>query len=235
MDENETTHDLLAGFLHGLHVLLTTVGTRDEALAAVAAGGLDLIVLDLENRGFDALALTRRLRNEGYVGPIVGMALDSGTDLHSRCVQAGCTGYVVKPITRDDVRGLVTALADEPLLSTLAHDTALAPLIDRFVGTLHARVTRLSHACEAGERGALHEIARDLRAEAGSYGFATISDEAAYLEELLGDQASDAHIRRALRRLMDLCLRARPTPSQGAAMLAADGAVSARPAAGKAS
>lgn len=210
VDDQPATHELFTGFLHGLHAELTRAELPDEALAALVTGGVDLILIDLENSRYDGFGLTRQIRSAGFVGPVVGLAVSRGDELRDRCASAGCTGYLAKPVTRDELRGLLTTLSDRPLVSTLAHDPALAPLIDRFVASLKSRIAGLTLACETGDRRTIERIVRGLRAEAGSYGFEEITEEATYVHDRLIVDAPDGHLAHILRRLTHLCLAARP-------------------------
>jgi len=133
--------------------------------------------------------------------------------VRDRCAAAGCTGYLTKPLLREQLCSLVAALADQPLLSSLAHDPALAPLIDRFVAGLREKVTEMSRASQLSDLSGLARLVQDLRAQAGSYGFEPISEEAALVQALIVTGAPDEQIRPALHGLMDACLRARPATS----------------------
>jgi CheY-like chemotaxis protein len=210
VDAAATTHQLVSSFLHSLRARLTCAVTADEAASAMAGEDFDLVLIDLESESFDAFGLVRQFRGAGYVGPVIGMTVQPGTDLHARCESAGCTGYISKPITRDDVHSLVGSLTHPPLVSPLAQDQALAPLIDGFVAGLRERVAAMSLAGQADDLDTLERIVRDLRAEAGSYGFIPITEEAAYVQALIAASQPREKILRAVRRLMHLCLKARP-------------------------
>lgn len=207
------TQELIAGFLGSENVELRTVAAGEDALAALAGARIDLVLIDLDHPNCDGFALTRELRRDGYVAPIFGMTVQADPQVRDRCTEAGCTGYLVKPVRREQLHALLDSLQDRPLVSPLASDPGLAPLIDRFVAGLRDKVAALSRAGETGDLAALSAHARELRAQAGSYGFDAITDEAAYLQALLAAETPPAQIRHALHRLIDVCLRARPATS----------------------
>ncbi len=204
------TAELIEGFLRAENAQLTCLADIEQAVAAVAGGGLDLVLIDLDQRAADGFALTRRLRSDGYVGPVLAMTVQVTADVRNCCAASGCTGYLSKPLHREPLCDLVRALADQPLVSSLVHDPALAPLIDRFVASLRERVAEMSRASQAEDLAELGRIVRDLRAQAGSYGFESISDEAALVQALCAADAPSAQVQPALHGLMDACLRARP-------------------------
>jgi CheY-like chemotaxis protein len=204
------TTELIAGFLRDENTELTSSAEVEEAVAAVAGGGLDLVLIDLDHGPTGGFALTRRLRSDGYVGPVLAMTVQVTADVRNGCAASGCTGYLSKPLYRAQLCELVRALADQPLVSALAHDPALAPLIDQFVAGLRERVAEMSRASQAGDLAELARLVRDLRAQAGSYGFEPISDEAALVQALCAADTPIAQIQPALHNLLDACLRARP-------------------------
>lgn len=210
------TEELISGFLSTENALLRCVSTGTDAADAAAANGVDLVLIDLDQSSAacsDGLALMRRLRGEGYVGPVLGMTAQVSPELRELCEAAGGTGYLIKPIFREQLRGLVRSLADQPLVSALAGDPAMVPLIDRFVAGLRGKVGEMSRANQCGDMTALARIVRDIRAQAGSYGFETISDEATLVQVLIDLHGSGPEVHRALHRLLDVCLRARPASS----------------------
>ena len=210
VDESPGRHELVAGFLEGLDVDLLGVTTALDAAAEALKHEFDVILLDLESPNFDAFLVTKELRGAGYLGPIVGLAVHTGPTLRARCEAAGCTGYLRKPMTRETLRGLVASIVSEPVVSALAHDVALTPLIDQFVGRLRQQARQLSAAFERGESEAVKRIVRTLQGDAGSYGFDPISEEAEHLQVLLELDAPPAQLRGAVYELIHLCRAARP-------------------------
>ena len=210
VDQLPAMHDLVASFVEPRNVKLSRATTALDAAAAALAGNFDLILLDLENASLDPFSITDELRRAGYLGPIVGLAVETGQLLDDRCRVAGCTGYLQKPLTRQALLALVDSLTQESLFSSLDHDAAMARLINDFVGGLRERAGRLSAAFEAGDLDGVHRLARELRAHAGSYGFETITEEAQQVQALVALEASPARLRSALYDLIHLCLCARP-------------------------
>jgi CheY-like chemotaxis protein len=168
--------------------------------------------MNLDQPGLDPLETCRELRRAGFLGPVIGLAIDAGADLAARCAASGFTGYLVKPVTREALETVLGSLAAEPLVSTLAGDPKAAPLVARYVETLGERARSLAMAVEAGDVPGIHELARELRAAAGSYGFETITEEATRLQVLSADGGDAGLIRPAVYDLVHLCLAARAAP-----------------------
>lgn len=86
----------LALNLHARGYEVQMAGSGAEALRAVAAGRVDLVLLDLDLPDMDGLALLRRLRQASLVSVVVTTARDEQGD--RRAARAlGADGYLAKP------------------------------------------------------------------------------------------------------------------------------------------
>ncbi|MDE2369412.1 MAG: response regulator, partial [Burkholderiales bacterium] len=84
----------------GMQVTLAEDGAR--ALAAMAEGTFDLVLMDCQMPVMDGFEATRRIRAAQPTGarvPIVALTANAMADDRQRCADAGMDGYVTKPIT----------------------------------------------------------------------------------------------------------------------------------------
>jgi CheY-like chemotaxis protein len=212
VDEDPVVRELVQTVLPSVNVDFRCHAAPDNIAALVGEQGdnCDLLLLDLESKAFDAFALIPKIRALGYLGPIVGLAVQTGRALRDRCAAAGCTGYLGKPIVREGLINLLNSIRQEPLLSELVDDEALIPLINEFVAGLRSRARDLSAAVERNDLDALHTLALRLRADAGSYGFPEITTEAEHVQSLVAIEASSDRLHAAVYDLIHLCLVAQP-------------------------
>lgn len=87
-------------------------GDGTEALERVAAGGIDLVVIDIHLPGMDGYELTQQIKwmNPGLFLPVVLMTANNDEELFARGLHDGADDFLAKPITPSLLAAKIEAL-----------------------------------------------------------------------------------------------------------------------------
>lgn len=109
VDDNSINLKLVRVLLQGEGYEVRTATDAEEALEVLADFQPRLIIMDLQLPGMDGLELTRRLRQDHALRDCVVLAVTAyamkGDE--QKALDAGCDGYVPKPIDTRTLPGLV--------------------------------------------------------------------------------------------------------------------------------
>jgi CheY-like chemotaxis protein len=229
VDDSPMARRLTAHLLEPLNVEVVAADSGVAAVREALAAPFDLILMDVEMPQLDGLSAVRLLRKKGYLRPIAAMSCSSAGMDREACLLAGCDDYVPKPPQRERLAALIKRTRPQPLVSALLHEPGMAPLIDEFVLDLLRRSCALEQAYHARDMERLAFLARELRGEAGGFGFDSITTAAHEVEQAIGRGVRLIDLRSHLSGLVRLCLAARPATCAvadqvRAAALPADGA-----------
>ncbi|MDB5444037.1 MAG: sensor histidine kinase/response regulator [Phenylobacterium sp.] len=83
----------------------------EEALAAAKVGTYDLILMDMRMPGLSGEEAARALRALGVGAPIVALTANAFEDDRRRCLAAGMNDFLVKPLSPDALRVMLTRWA----------------------------------------------------------------------------------------------------------------------------
>jgi len=100
VEDNEANRLLASAVLERDGFSVVMAGNSEEALQMLAAKTPDLILMDVQMPGVDGLSLTRTLkRDERMAGiPVVALTALAMLGDRERTLEAGCAGYISKPI-----------------------------------------------------------------------------------------------------------------------------------------
>jgi CheY-like chemotaxis protein len=118
VEDNEVNQLVAVGMLEVLGYSSEVVGDGAAAAARAAGGGFDAVLMDLQMPRLDGYAATRLIRQAEGSGPhvpIIALTASVTTGESERCLAAGMTGFLAKPIDADSLgRVLAEQIGGEP-------------------------------------------------------------------------------------------------------------------------
>ena len=118
IEDNRDNRSLVRRVLESEGYDVTEAANAEDALISLETGSPDLILMDINMPGIDGYALTAKIKSvPDYTSiPIIAMTANVMRGDRERSLEAGCDGYIQKPIDID----------------------ILAQQIERFIGMRHA-------------------------------------------------------------------------------------------------
>jgi CheY-like chemotaxis protein len=100
VEDGEDNQHLLTAFLEHAGMKVSLAVNGEIAVKAALEGNFDLILMDMQMPVMDGYRATGELRRLGYTKPIVALTAHAMAEDRLKCLQAGCTEYLSKPVDR---------------------------------------------------------------------------------------------------------------------------------------
>ncbi|HWC90951.1 MAG TPA: ATP-binding protein [Pirellulales bacterium] len=109
VDDGETNRKLIRVILEHLGATILQAENGQQAVDMVLAESFDLILMDMQMPVMDGYTAVQQIRARGLQVPIIALTANAMKGDEEKCRQAGCSGYVSKPITQ---KQLLAAVAE---------------------------------------------------------------------------------------------------------------------------
>jgi len=163
------------------------------------AGHYDLVLMDRQMPVMDGLTATRAIRqweqaNQRPPTPIIALTASALKGDQEKCVAAGCTAYLTKPIKQEV---LLQAIKEHSIVvpasskvksgrkdTILVHaNPKFADLIPGFLQNRRQDVIAMLDALDRGDFETVESLGHGMKGAGGSWGFQAITDIGAALEQ----------------------------------------------------
>ena len=184
------------------------------ALEKFIAGSYDLVLMDRQMPVMDGLTATRAIRdwetaNQRPPTAILALTASALRGDQEKCMAAGCTAFLTKPIKQDVLLQAIRTHSPITLQSARAEnarpdaihvrtDPMYADLIPVFLQNRRRDAISMVEALDRGDFATVESIGHSMRGAGSSYGFPGITDIGAALE--IAAASADAI---ASRKLVD--------------------------------
>ena len=111
VEDSPDNQRVLLYYLNRMGVDVETAGDGQAGVDRALGGGFDLVLLDMQLPVLDGYGAAGALHRAGFDKPIIALTAHAMAEDRDRCLRAGCTDYLTKPV---DVSRLFEALARQP-------------------------------------------------------------------------------------------------------------------------
>ena len=226
VDDGETNRKLISLMLSRAGATVDTAPDGARALEVIRTNPYDLVIMDVQMPIMDGFEATRRLRATGFRAPILALTAHAMDRDRRRCLAAGCTGYLTKPVDRRQLLARVAQIMPGTTRRTAeARDVPAAPpsirsrlpqddpefqsIIADFVDTMQGKLGKLEDAMDAGDLTEVARLAHWLKGTGGTAGFPQLTRPADAVQLLATDEAPIAQLRKHVTELIELARRIR--------------------------
>ncbi|MET0391853.1 MAG: PAS domain S-box protein [Chitinophagaceae bacterium] len=102
-EDNELNRFVATTILKKYGVRIGDARNGQEAVNAIATGGYDLVLMDVQMPGMDGLEATRTIRATGNNIPIIALTANAIKGESDRCREAGMNDYISKPFEEEQL------------------------------------------------------------------------------------------------------------------------------------
>ena len=103
VEDVKTNQVLMESLLKRLGLQVTIAEDGKEAVQKALSEPFDLIFMDIQMPNMNGYEATQALRKEGMSTPIVALTANAMKGDDKKCLEAGCDGYLAKPIDRREL------------------------------------------------------------------------------------------------------------------------------------
>ncbi len=168
VDDGESNRQLVSLFLRRSGVDVSVASNGQVAVEMAANNQFDAILMDMHMPVMDGFTATKTLREMGCTTPIVALTANVMKVDERKCLAAGCTSFLSKPI---DMDRLTATLAE--LLGNQADGTATnqkRQLVDQLMSEGSANISSPEEDVEVALCERVHAAVTDLAHEINDHG-----------------------------------------------------------------
>ncbi|MBI4843770.1 MAG: response regulator [Nitrospirae bacterium] len=200
VDDRGENRKLIEAYLKGEKCRTLPASGGKEAIEIFKRRRISLILMDMEMPGMDGYGAARAIRGlEGGEGiPIIAVTAHDGTEEIRKCLDAGCSAHLAKPVRREALLkvireylgGVKAGFALQPEAggevfrdNTVFIDPDLEELIPDFLDNMRKTVERMGILIEKDDMEEIRKTGHSLKGTGGSYGFDEITAIGKEIEE----------------------------------------------------
>jgi signal transduction histidine kinase/CheY-like chemotaxis protein len=202
-EDSPDNQQLIGMYIRKTGAELTIVNNGQQAIDAALAHDYDLILMDMQMPVMDGVEATSLLRQAGYTKPIVSLTANALLADKQKCLAAGASDFLAKPIHRQKFYTLLTnylrtaaKLKTAVVSDDLACDQEYQEIVQRFIRRLPEFIQEIQTATAAQQWDVVQSVSHKLKGMGGGFGYPEITQLAEEINTLvIGQQVQTLPLR----------------------------------------
>jgi CheY-like chemotaxis protein len=215
-EDNSDNQRLVSMLLEKTGAKVTVAENGQIAINYALNSDYDLIFMDMQMPVMGGLEAIRHLREVGYNKPIVALTANAMKQDFDSCIEAGCNGFVTKPISREHLYTITAKYLQKeesvennviPIASMLLEsEPDFIDMVEKFVNDLPNRLSDIQMHMENKNYSEVSSIAHNLKGAGGGMGYPILTNIAGNIEFQIINQNYDS-VAALVDELAEACQR----------------------------
>ena len=141
VEDGEVNRRFLSAILQQSGATVDTAENGQIGFDRAMAGNFDVILMDMQMPIMDGYTAATKLRQQGFERPIIALTAHAMVGDREKCIDAGCSGYLTKPI---DGKELLRAVQESGNSVAVWSESSTSGVAAPAPAVANATVTRLS-------------------------------------------------------------------------------------------
>ena len=107
-EDNPSNQKLITILLQKIGLEVTIADDGQIAVEKCESETFDIILMDMQMPNMNGYEATRHLRSQGFTIPIIALTANAMMGDEEKCLEAGCSGYLSKPIDRVKLNEIIS-------------------------------------------------------------------------------------------------------------------------------
>ncbi|MDJ0833997.1 MAG: ATP-binding protein [Gammaproteobacteria bacterium] len=233
VDDGKENRDLLEIVLSDAGLKVDTAKHGQDALGFLAHKMVDVVLMDVQMPVMDGLTAAGIMRRSYADLPVIALTADAMSGAQQKCLDAGYSDYLTKPVNIDSLMGKLAELlpgkqeqvdtsvqpqaADKPVVSEVMTDEKIVTSLDvsnprfrgivqQFIERMHEQMHAIDLARQQRDYVQLQKLGHWLKGSSGTVGFNELVDPGRELEQFAKDE-DDARLEQHVEQLQSLVQR----------------------------